>query len=265
MAKHRYPNTEKRIAKLVCEGRGQGHGKDYIPWIKIHDFSSLGRVHRPLSAKTRRVMHLLSDGENEVFLELDASPRVIDIREQYPLPRHTTIIIAEELGVRHPAANGVDAVMTTDLLVDLVGGRQVAFSVKTGEDMLKPRTIQKLEIERTYWARRGIECVLVVDGKNVDHRMNRQQVAEWRNIDNLVGGDVIEAESADMLFELANTVQNRLIDAIKKAEAKYGWVPGTGIRACKRLLATGLLIHVGDGRLNMRGPVTQVVIAGGAS
>ena len=60
MAKRRYELTEKRIAKLQKEGRGEGFGADYQPWIRIHDFSSDGRVHRRFSQKVQRIVQLLS-------------------------------------------------------------------------------------------------------------------------------------------------------------------------------------------------------------
>ena len=44
MAKRKNNLTEKKIAKKIKEGRGQGIGKDYIPWIKVQDFSSKRRV-----------------------------------------------------------------------------------------------------------------------------------------------------------------------------------------------------------------------------
>lgn len=265
MAKYRRRNTEERIAKLHREGRGQGHGKDYVPWIKIHDLSSLGRVHRPLSSKTGRVMHLLSDGENDLFLRLDASARVIDIREQFPLPRQATMLIAEELGYRHPAVHGVDVVMTTDMVVDLIGARRIAFSVKQAGEMVKPRVAEKLEIERLYWTRRGVEWVLMIEEKDRDARLNHQEIAEWRSVDGLVEGAAVwDQRGADLLVILADTVRGRLLDALKSAEAGYGWTPGTGISALKRLLAIGLVEHVGSGRLDVFGPVTQVAVADGA-
>ena len=40
--------------KLIKEGRGQGLGKEYKPWIRIQDFPSLGRVTRIKGIKTER-------------------------------------------------------------------------------------------------------------------------------------------------------------------------------------------------------------------
>jgi|APHig6443717817_1056837.scaffolds.fasta_scaffold14398_3 NAD dependent epimerase/dehydratase family enzyme len=33
----------KKVNNFISQGRGQGEGAQYIPWIKVGDFSSLGR------------------------------------------------------------------------------------------------------------------------------------------------------------------------------------------------------------------------------
>ena len=267
MAKHRYPNTETRIAKLEKEGRGAGSGRTYVPWIKIHDFSSLGRVHRCMSAKSGREVHLLSDGESDLFLQLDASSAVADIREQFPLDRASTIIIAGELGVRHPAANGVDIVMTTDLLVTLAVGGLRAIAVKTKADLARKRVRQKLEIERVYWERRGVPWTLyVVERADRDLRMNYQEIAEWRAVDDLVDGTAEwDRRATAMLIELSVSVSGRLLDACVRAERAHGWQAGVGISACKRLMALGRARLVDGVRFDPRGTVMQIEILDGVA
>lgn len=243
MAKRRYRNTEKRIAKLRKEGRGTGHGRSYVPWIKIHDFSSKGRVHRCISAKSGRVVHLMSDGESDLFLQLDSSLLVMDVREQFPLERFETIRIAEELGVRHPTADGTDVVMTTDFLVSLRGGSAKAIAVKTAGDLHNRRVRQKLDIERVYWERKGVPWQLYVP-PSLDRglRLDLQQVAEWRAVDDLVDDRAEwDRRASAMLVELSGAWESRLVDVCLRAERIYGWEPGVGIAACKRLMALGLV------------------------
>lgn len=38
--------TENKVNNFIRQGRGQGEGAQYVPWIKVGDFSSLGRSHR---------------------------------------------------------------------------------------------------------------------------------------------------------------------------------------------------------------------------
>lgn len=61
MSKRRYGLDEAKIQAYIKEGRGQGEGKDYKPWIDIHDFPSQGRVSRCFGWKTGRIHHFMSD------------------------------------------------------------------------------------------------------------------------------------------------------------------------------------------------------------
>lgn len=103
MAKRRYGFDDEKLARFLKEERGQGHGKNYRPWLTIQDVSSLGRSSRIHSRKTGREHHLLSDIESDLFMLLDWSDSVTDIREQFPLDRDETRAIAADMGVRHPA------------------------------------------------------------------------------------------------------------------------------------------------------------------
>jgi len=77
-----YPDI---IEKRLKEGRGQGKGGNYNPWLHIQDVASQGLVTRIKGRKTGRVHHLLSKFETEYFYALEWSDVVTDIREQYPL------------------------------------------------------------------------------------------------------------------------------------------------------------------------------------
>ncbi|GEM71363.1 hypothetical protein SAQ01S_11290 [Sphingomonas aquatilis NBRC 16722] len=256
--------TEKRIARMHREGRGRGHGADYKPWLTITDFSSRGRVHRRLSQTSGRVVHLFSDVEEDVFLKFDGRPDVIDIREQYPLCRAETMVIADLLGVRHPADRGVDVPVTTDLVIDMFGGRQVAIAVKPASEVGKRRVMEKLAIEREFWRRRGVEWKLVLDySVTRAERIGAQERAQWAKVGmlqspNAIGWD----ECADvMLIELADRANGSLTDACKAAERQNDWVPGTGMSAVRRLLARRLVRLDGVARLMPFGPVTQLRVA----
>lgn len=168
MAKRRYSFDEDKLARFLKEGRGHGHGKDYRPWITIQDVSSLGRSSRVHGRKTGREHHLLSDIETALFLLLDWSDSVTDIREQFPLDRDETRRIAADMGVRHPAdtQSRTDIVMTTDFVVSVRVGdtiTQAARSVKPASELGKVRTLEKQEIERRYWHIKGVDWGLVTD------------------------------------------------------------------------------------------------------
>ena len=161
--------TEKKIGQYIKEGRGQGEGANYTPWLKVGNFSSRGRGHRIKNPKTGREHHFFSDLEADYFWHLIWIDQIVDIREQYPLlPVEDTENIAQELDYtypREPVENGRH-VMTTDFLItvmDADGEHTEARYVKYAKDFEKARTLEKLEIERVYWANRGIELKVVTE------------------------------------------------------------------------------------------------------
>jgi hypothetical protein len=89
--------TEAVIERFEKEGRGKGTGAQYKPWLNIGDFASHGRTHNPLGIKTGRPHQLFSDNEYDFFLMLEWAADVVDIREQFPLPRDKTMEVAMQL------------------------------------------------------------------------------------------------------------------------------------------------------------------------
>lgn len=76
-------NHELKIQKWIKEGRGQGFGNNYKPWITIRDVSSEGRSHRVFGHKSQRTHHLLSDLELSAFLLLEWHSTTIDIFQSF--------------------------------------------------------------------------------------------------------------------------------------------------------------------------------------
>lgn len=157
--------TKAQIDKRLKEGRGQGQGPDYKPFIYTRDVSSLGRSHRLPGSKTRRLHHLISDLELAIFLTLDRSPQVIDIREQFPMRVEDTVRIAEVFGLPHGRYQGTPQVLTSDFVVDFEDSRRptVAIQAKYAADLQKPEVIERLELERRYWEEKGIPWVIVTE------------------------------------------------------------------------------------------------------
>lgn len=154
-------NTNKstlKIQKWIKEGRGQGFGKNYKPWITVRDVSSEGRSHRIYGYKSQRTYHLLSDLELAAFLLLEWNPTITDIREQYPLELEKTIKIAEEAQIIHPKIRQNYHIMTSDFLVDTndIETPKFVLQVKYSSALNDSRTIEKLEIERRYWQEQNI-------------------------------------------------------------------------------------------------------------
>lgn len=143
------------------EKRCQGTLSDYIPWFLIHEVSSRGVSWRIHGIKTGRIHHLLSTLEKHVLLYFDSMTSATNIREQYALNLNVTKSIAAEKGIKHPGEGSEFYTMTTDFLVDF-GNRQIAIAVKPLKHLNK-RTIQKFEVERSYWEKLGIEWLLLTE------------------------------------------------------------------------------------------------------
>lgn len=177
---------------MIKEGRGTGIGNEYIPWLKIQDVPSLGRATRLKGIKTGRQHEFLSDMERNYFYILEYADNVVDIREQFPLlPLEETILIANELGVNHPKhpETGEFIVMTTDFLLTVDGEDKMlerARTIKAKDDLLDKRVIEKFEIERVYWSKKGIDWGIVTE-EEIDKAMahNISYVHGYKDISNL--------------------------------------------------------------------------------
>jgi len=159
MAKRHRTWNEQKYRRYIKEGRGQGTLSTYKPWIMIHDFPSLGMVSRVLGNTTGRIHHLLSNMELSYFYILDWSDKVCDIREQYPLLDIAAVLeIADKAGIRYPFDNlsGFPYVLTSDFLITTPSGEMVR-SIKKKKDLDNLRVREKLELERRYWAKYGVD------------------------------------------------------------------------------------------------------------
>jgi len=243
--------TEKKITAMLKEGRGSGSLADYMPWIRVEEVSSLGRMRRVWSAKTGRYCHLLSDVEFRLFLALEWQLHIIDIREQYPLDRNLTQDIARSLGIRHPHYPGtnIPAVMTVDFLVtQVVGGENVlvAYNAKRDEEAEEETSILKLEIQRTYFEQIGL----------AHHAVYHSQIPE-ANVANI--GDIREATlkpneveprpgyfaslTARMAMEIGSADPKiSLRDYCNQFDSRFGASTGVGIRVARMLMHERILI-----------------------
>lgn len=161
--------TQDKFEQYLKEGRGQGSGKDYLPWITIHDFSSLGRSSRTSGWKTNRLHQFLSDHELRFFYLLEWSDIVIDIREQFPLlDIDLAVEIANNMGSKYPRDSKSNApyVLTTDFMISVEKKGQkfdLARTIKPSRELDKKGVIEKFELERRYWAVKGIDWGIVTE------------------------------------------------------------------------------------------------------
>lgn len=246
MAKPRKGKGENSIRRNIKDGRGQGRGSEYNPWLHIQDVPSKGLVTRIKGWKTERVHHLLSQQELRYFYVLEWSPGVTDIREQYPLlPREETLEIASRLDIRHPTdpATKQPVVMTTDFLVTVRLGDSEgdqARTVKSEKDLLSKRVLEKLEIERRYWESRGVDWKIVTEKQiPVTLANNIQWLHQYRILEDFATLSAAEAEQVISVLtkhiRTGGAVPLRSITL--QTDNRLGLEPGTSLSLVRHLLA----------------------------
>ena len=170
--------------RVVRQGRSQGTGPAYHPGLEVRDTASIATSTRIWSDKFGRVIHLLSHGELEAFLQFEWLPTVVDLREQFFLDPADTQAICKELSLIHPGVKGKPIVMTTDFVVTRrKDGREwiEAYQVKRRESDLTPRMRAKLKVESLYWERRNVRwCVLYSEEFNDLFCRNQKLLRSWR-------------------------------------------------------------------------------------
>lgn len=246
LAKRKRKTNKKTDEKRLKEGRGTGRLATYKPWLHIQDLASKGLSTRIKGMKTGRIHHLLSRLELYVFYCLDWSKNVSDIREQYPLDQRETLAIAKMLNIRHPQVPSTKdwAVMTTDFLITIyqsLDTTEVAFNVKYSKDLNNKRTIEKFEIERYYWERRGVKWRIVTE-KDINHSLvnNIEWIHSFYKPDwllNQISSSLLQ-EVADFTFNLAQENQIPLRKATNISDEKFNFSPGVSLSLVRHLIAT---------------------------
>lgn len=188
---------------------------------------------------TGRIHHLLSNQELWYFYLLDWSEKTMDIREQFPLLElEEAIKIADSLGIRYPydRKSGFPYVLTSDFLIT-TGQGTVARSVKLAKDLDNPRVCEKLEIERQYWKRKGIEWRLVTE--NQISRAKARNI-EWlfsgSPLEELICGDEKRNQSMEYFLYLYGDEKIRFPDMLREVEQNFDLKAGTGICIFKALV-----------------------------
>ena len=240
------------------EGRGCGSGSSYTPWIRVQDFASRGVVSRVKGRTTGRVHHLMSNHELAYFYILDWSDAVTDIREQYPLPDlECAVNVAAQAGITYPTdhVSGYPYVLTCDFMVTTAEGLK-ARTIKMANELEKPRTLEKLEIERRYWQIKGIDWKIVTEreiplqrAKNVEWLCTAQDhYVQSRNF----------MQEQNMLRLMLSNKRYSIIEATRAVEKEYMLAVGMGLQLFKQLVWHGAIAFNLNNPLdlNARGVVT---------
>lgn len=254
MAKRHRTWNEQKYRRYIKEGRGQGTLSAYKPWIMIHDFPSLGMVSRVLGSTTGRIHHLLSNMELSYFYILDWSDKVCDIREQYPLLDIAAVLeIADKAGIRYPFDNqsGFPYVLTSDFLITTPNG-EMARSIKKKKDLDNPRVREKLEIERRYWAKYGVDWKLVTEDEiNQQKARNIEWLFQASGLPETFGNLDFFEECLSCFEDIYFRTDYSILIVAKEVEHRCQLDAGMGIRVFQYLVQSKRIPFYIEGTLEL--------------
>lgn len=247
MSKRTRTNGSRTIERRLAEGRGQGRGADYKPWIEIHDLASRGQANRVKSPLHDRTWHLHSLLETDWFYAFHALPGLKDIREQFPLNLDETIRIADQLGIMHATdpKSQEPCVVTSDFLLTFQEGlREVekAIAIKPSSDLASRRTLEKLGIEHAYWSARNINWRILTEkelpriaAKNMRWLLPHIELAESGGFTTEQITRVRVAIEPDI-----NQGNRSLVEITTWCDDRLGLKPGSALCVTRHLIGTGV-------------------------
>ena len=247
MSKRARSNGTRAMARRQSEGRGQGKGKDYKPWLMIHDVPSLGLATRMKSPLNGRTYHLMSQLEADWLYAFHALPALCDVREQFPLfDLEETLEIASNLCVSHPADPGTKepCVVTTDFVLNFKNGpnqTEMAIAVKPSAELSSLRILEKLEIERCYWSARNVPWQILTE-KELPRAIVKNLRWIYPHIDLVQAGTFTAAEVVRIRSALEHDLESgrqSLVDVTTACDDRLGLKPGAALCVARHLIGIG--------------------------
>lgn len=215
-------------------------GNEYKPWVNNRRDIN----HYIPGWKHGRYHYFVSELECSYFLLLEWADQVIDVREQFPLLSiEDTISIAEEAGIIHPKHRDKESrkmycyVLTTSFVYTVIkDGVKIdrARSLVYSRDLEQKRIIEKLEIERRYWANKGIDWGIVTE-QDIPIQMVRNLDFLHGSYNWWVEGLTKDLEAAVITLLKNKAVQpyykslNRLAYITSDIDKELGLTPGTSL------------------------------------
>jgi len=238
MVKYKRAWSHSTFKKYLREGRGQGVGANYNPWIHVQDFPSLGMVSRVSGTTTGRIHQLMSNLELSLFYLLDWSDDILDIREQYPLVDLSQAIeIAEKANISYPydSQSGFPYVLTSDFYLETKQGTAV-MSVKPSSELGKPRVREKLEIERRYWIMRGVQWSIMTENEiNRTKASNIEWLAQAKDLTVFGLSKSMRDKCCEYFLESYYASCHHLAVLFETVEIAFGLITGMGLNIYKHL------------------------------
>ncbi|WP_350343883.1 TnsA endonuclease C-terminal domain-containing protein [Proteinivorax tanatarense] len=244
MSKNNNTWSERKFTRFIKEGRGQGRGSGYKPWLTIQDFPSKGRVSRLKGWKTNRIHHFFTDTQTRFFYLLEWEDAVIDIREHFPLFNLEEKIDTKDINMENfkDKESGFPYTISTSFLItikDCHGNLEYAArSIKADYELEKKRTLDRLELERRYWKAKGIDWGILTQ-KEINK--TKAKNIEWIHAAYFLLENEEKAKDLGYLTEVLqeeltkSSLQVRL--ALKKFDEELKLETGTALMLFKHLIA----------------------------
>ncbi|WP_191559394.1 TnsA endonuclease C-terminal domain-containing protein [Metabacillus idriensis] len=239
--------NDSTIKRFLKEGRGQGEGSAYKPWLQVQDIASQGRSTRLFCHKSQRVIHLLSDMQLYYYYLLSFDSHVTDLREQYPLLDFYELNIPIDQGLEKKLLNTktkVPHVFTISFLITRVDQNNNPFYearvIKTSSELEKKATIERLELQRRYFEKKNIDFGIVTE-KEINKQVARNigwvlTAYDLQDYPELMGN--LELLKVDMLNLLYSNAKKTFQSIFSRLERLYQLNEGMGLILFKHLVAT---------------------------
>jgi hypothetical protein len=241
---------DETIKRFLKEGRGQGEGSVYKPWLQVQDISSRGRSTRIFSNTSKRVIHILSDLQLYYYNLLEFDTGVVDIQENYPLLNlhDFDIPMDQELTKKlYNPKTKVPHILTVSFLITRIDRNNkpyhVARVIKASTELEKKSTIERLELQRRYFEKKNIDFGIVTE-KEINKQVARNvgwalTAYDLQDYPQLVSN--LAYLKADMLKLLSNPTEI-LLNVFGKIENSYQLEEGMAMVLFKHLVATKQLV-----------------------
>lgn len=240
MPKRDRTHAGNRVRRL---GRGVGRGADYKPLLFVQDYAGKGTAARIWGWKTGREHHLFSRLELSFFYTLEWAESVVDIRERFPLDQEETRATAELLGIPHPSDPTTGGAMATDFVITMRCGLEIVDCARTvmyAESLAKSGVLDRLEIERAYWASREVEWGIVTE-REIDEALvkNVEWLHRYRDARDLapLTTETISRVEAVLAPRVTGSVLP-LRDLTAECDDLLGLQPGIALTVVRHLLAS---------------------------
>lgn len=237
---------DSTIKRFLKEGRGQGEGPTYKPWLQVQDIASQGRSTRIFSFRSQRVIHLLSDLQLYYWYLLEFDDMVLDVREQFPLLdfHEMNIPVDQELEKKlFNTKTNVPHVFIVSFMVTRIDQNGNFFyearAIKSSTELTKKATIERLELQRRYFEKKQIDFGVVTE-KNINKQLARNigwmlTAYDIQDYPDLVGNfSFLKNDLLHYLSDQSATFQR----VFQRIEETYQLDEGIGLILFKHLVAT---------------------------